>query len=156
MKQFRQKAFKCWIGLWVIILMIPIVFNQFKWLPIVSFVAYSTFLLWWGLTKVYPKIDWETPFDWVLAYVAISFFGSMMAFLLPFSYGYEQSLAWNNWCQVSTLIWLFSIIVGFILTLKEGWNSFANVWKALMVTFLVLFTIIFVLSLLGMCGICLV
>lgn len=156
MKQLNQKLFKIWIGLWVIIFMIPTIFNQFAWLPIGLLAGFSAFLLWWGLAQVYPQIDWGDSFDWGMAYVAITFFGSMMAFLLPFSYGYEQSLSWNNWCQVFVLIWLLSVIIALILTLKEGWNSLANVWQILISILLILFTIIFVSSLLGMCGICLV
>lgn len=152
----KQRLFKSWIGLWVIILMIPTIFNQIAWLPLGLLVLFSAFLLWWGLTQVCPQIDWASPFDWGMAYTAIGFFGSMMAFLLPFSYGYEQSLAWNNWFQVFTLIWLFSIIIALILTLKEGWNVLANVWKILVTVLLIMFIGIFVLSLLGMCGICLV
>lgn len=156
MKQLNKRLFKGWIGLWVTDLMIPTIFNQFAWLPLGLLVVFSAFLLWWGLSQVYPKVDWESTFDWGMAYIAISFFGSMMAFLLPFSYGYEQALSWNNWGQVFVLIWLFSVIIALILTLKEEWNSLANVWKTLISILLILFTIIFVLSLLGMCGICLV
>ena len=156
MKQFNQRVFKIWIGLWVIILMIPTIFNSFQWLPIVLLVAFSAFLLWWGLTQVYPNVDWESPFDWGMSYTAIGFFGSMMAFLLPFSYGYEHSLLWNNWCQSFVLIWLLSIIVALAFTLKEGWQSLISGWKAAITTLLVLFIGVFILSLLGMCGIYLV
>lgn len=156
MKQFNQRVFKIWIGLWVIILMIPTIFNSFQWLSIGLLVAFSAFLLWWGLTQVYPNVDWESPFDWGMSYTAIGFFGSMMAFLLPFSYGYEQSLSWNNWCQVFVLLWLLFIIVALILTLKEGWENFTSVWRAVIVVLLVLFVGIFILSLLGMCNIYLV
>jgi NAD/NADP transhydrogenase beta subunit len=156
MKQLNQRIFKIWIGLWVIILMIPTIFNQVAWLPLGLLVAFSAFLLWWGLTQVCSKVDWNSSFDWGMAYVAITFFGSMMAFLLPYSYGFEQSLSWNNWCQIFTLIWLLSIIVALILTLKEGWSSLNNWWKSFVVTLLVLFIGIFIISLLGMCGIYLV
>lgn len=152
MKQLKR-LFKCWIGLWVIILMIPTIFNQFMWLPLGLFVGFSAFLLWWGLTQVYPQIDWKSAFDWGMAYVAITFFGSMMAFLLPFSYGYEQSLSWNNWCQVFVLIWLLSVIIALILTLKEGWNTIGKGWKTAIILILLAVTFIFIISLLGMCGI---
>ena len=156
MKQLNQKLFKIWIGLWIIIFMIPTIFNQFAWLPIGLLVGFSAFLLWWGLTQVYPQIDWGDSFDWGMAYVAITFFGSMMAFLLPFSYGYEQSLSWNNWCQVFVLIWLLSVIIALILTLKEGWNTIGKGWKTTIIVVLVIIICTFILSLLGMCGVYLI
>jgi len=156
MKQLNKRLFKGWIGSWVIILMIPTIFNQLAWFPIGLLVVFSAFLLWWGLTQVYPKIDWKSPFDWEMAYVAIVFFGSMMAFLLPFSYGYEKSLSWNNWFQTFVLIWLLSIIIGLILTLKKGWNTISKAWKITIILLLLAFILIFTLSLLGMCNICLV
>lgn len=156
MKQLNKRLFKCWIGLWVIILMIPTIFNEAAWLPIGLLVGFSAFLLWWGLTQVYPQIDWESSFDWGMAYIAIGFFGSMMAFLLPFSYGYEQSLSWNNWCQVFVLIWLLSVIVALILTLKEGWNTIGKGWKAAIIIILVIMICTFILSPLGMCGVYLI
>ena len=155
MKQLKR-LFKCWIGLWVIILMIPTIFNEAEWLPIGLLVGFSAFLLWWGLGQVCPQVDWDDSFDWGMAYSSVSFFGSMMAFLLPYSYGYEQSLSWNNWLQVFVLLCLLFIIVALILTLKEGWENFTSVWRAVIVVLLVLFVGIFTLSLLGMCGICLV
>lgn len=152
MKQLNQRIFKIWIGLWVIILMIPTIFNQVAWLPLGLLVAFSIFLLWWGLTQVYPKVDWDSPFDWGMSYTAIGFFGSMMAFLLPFSYGYEQSLSWNTWYQVFILIWLLSIIIALILTLKEGWNVIGKEWKTAIILILIAIVCIFTLSLLGMCS----
>jgi len=156
MKQLKQIGFKCWIGLWVIVLMIPTIFNQFKWLPIGLLVLFSAFLLWWGLVQVCPQVDWEDSFDWGMAYTSITFFGSMMAFLLPCSYGHEQSLLWNNWCQAFTLIWLLSIIIALILVLKDGWRIIGNGWKTAIILVLLGVIFIFIVSLLGMCGIYLV
>lgn len=156
MKQLNQRIFKCWIGLWVITFMIPTIFNKFAWLPMGLLVLSSAFLLWWGLSQVYPQIDWESPFDWGMAYAAITFFGSMVAFLLPMSYGIEESFYWNDWCQSFILIWLLSIIIALILTLKEGWNVIGKGWKTAIILVLVAVTFMFIISLLGMYGIYLV
>lgn len=156
MKQLNQKLFKIWIGLWITILMIPTIFNQVMWLPLGLFVGFSAFLLWWGLGQVCPQVDWEDSFDWGMAYSSVSFFGSTMAFLLPYSYGYEQSLSWNNWCQVFILIWLLSIIVCLILTLKGEWNVIKGAWRMTLILLLLGVISIFIISLLGMCGIYLV
>lgn len=148
-----KRLFKGWVCLWVISLMMPIIFSPFAWLPTGLFIVFSAFLLWWGLGQVCPQVDWEDSFDWGMAYSSVSFFGSMMAFLLPYSYGYEQSLSWNNWCQVFVLIWLLSIIVGLILTLKGERNVIKGAWRITLILLLLGIISIFVISLLGMCGI---
>lgn len=156
MKQFNKRLFKCFTGLWVIILMIPTIFTQFAWLPIGLFVVFSAFLIWWGFVQVCPRVDWEDYFDWGMAYISIVFFGSMMAFLLPYSYGYEQSLSWSNWCQIFVLIWLLSIIIDLILILKDGWNIISKTGITVIILLLLGIIFAFTLSLLGMFNIYLV
>ena len=148
----KQKIFKAWVFVWGIIIMLPTIFCPFASIPIILMVCFEAFILWFGYCKVCPCVDWKSFYDMEMAYVAIAFFGSMMAFILPCMYGLEVSQSWDTWCTVFSLIWLLSIVLVLIGTYFEIRNTKA-LWKWIVLGLCIMFTIILILSILGCFGI---
>lgn len=101
-----------WILLWAVLIMLPTILSPFSLMPICIMGICVTFLAYWGYSELCPVVDWESPFDWGMAYIAIAFLGSMMAFFIPCLYDIETVLKWNTWGEVMIMIWLFTIIIG--------------------------------------------
>lgn len=147
-----EKVFKLWIGLWVACIMLPTVLSPFSWLPFLLMIGFSAFILWFGLKRVCPEIYWDDTFDTGMAFTTISFLSSMMAFLVPCSYGIEESLKWNNWCQVMVLCFLASVVAVFVLILKNDSKNM-GAWRYVIFVALCFIVAAFVMALLGMFGI---
>ena len=101
-----------WILLWAALIMLPTILSPFSLMPICIMGIFVTFLAYWGYRELCPAVDWESPFDWGMAYVAVSFLGSMMAFLIPCLYEFDIMCKWSTWCEVMIMAWLFTIVVG--------------------------------------------
>jgi len=148
----KEKIFKLWIALWVMCIMLPTVLSSFSWLPFLLMIGFSAFIFWFGLKRVCSEIYWDDIFDTGMAFTTIAFLSSMMAFLIPCSYGLEESLRWNDWCQVMVLFFLASVIAAFALILKYDSKSM-GAWKYVIFVALCVIVAAFVMALLGMFGI---
>lgn len=148
MEKFNRTLFKGWTGLWISILIGIIALTPFSSLAFGVMCIFVSFLIWFGYFQVYPQIDWEDRYDYIMAYDVIMFFGAMMAFILPCLYQIDSALEWNDWCQWMVLLWLVSILIGLgILYYKECRQM--GKWKYVVIIIWCVVAFTFVMSCLG-------
>lgn len=148
----KQKIFKMWVFMWAVIIMVPTIFTHFALTPIAFMICWETFILWFGYSRVYPRVDWESLYDIGMAYNVVSFFGSMFAFILPCLYRLETSQSWNTWCTGFNLLWLLLSVLlstGSYLEVKDSKTA----WKWVILGLDIMLAIIFILSILKCFGI---
>lgn len=145
----KQKLFKCWVALWIAVLVWIVISNPFSLLSFAVTTMFALFLGWFGYVQVYPQIDWEDKFDFRMALNVILFFGTMMAFFVPCLYHLDEALQWDNWCQFMVLGWLSSILYGLIYILIKEHRILGKFWIGVIIVLIFLVGFVFVSSALG-------
>lgn len=131
---------------WIAVIMWPTVSTEFQWKPVLVMSALVLFMGTWGLHDVFPAVDWEDKFDYLMSLTAISFISSMCAFLVPCLYDIDTTLKWNMWCEVMVDIFLASAFIGLMLIYIYQRKEL-KLWKYLV---LILAAIVFVALLLSL------
>ena len=145
----KKNLFKCWVAMWIVAILVVVILNSPAWLPSIVAAMFILFLFWFGYKQVYPQIDWEDKFDYRLAFNVILFFGTMMAFIVPCLYHWDEALQWDNWCQIMVLGWLSSILYGLGYILLKEYKIIGKFWIGIITILILLIGFVFVSSILG-------
>lgn len=151
----KRTIYKIHTLVWVILIMVTTIWSPFQWLPMCVMVGFVLFLVWFTYTQVYKQLNWNSTSDIICANAAVSFFGSMMSFLVPCLYKMETMLKWDNWCQYMVLIWMLSILISLGTLLITDHKTMGG-WKYPVIAVFGLVLFAFTISILGIFNIYLI